>query len=40
MGAGVTLSEAIEKQLGLKLTEERRALPIFVMDPAEKPKLG
>lgn len=35
---GITVFEAVEKQMGLKLAEERRPVPIFVIDHVEKPR--
>jgi len=37
MGTGVSVSNAVDQQLGLRLREERRALPVFVLEHAEKP---
>lgn len=39
MGGGVSVFGAIDQQLGLKLAEERRSLPVFVVEHAEKPTL-
>ena len=36
-GAGVTLSEAVDKQLGLKLEEQKRPMTMMVIDHVEKP---
>jgi uncharacterized protein (TIGR03435 family) len=36
MGTGVSVSAAVDQQLGLRLQEERRALPVFVVEHAEK----
>jgi uncharacterized protein (TIGR03435 family) len=35
-GAGVSLFDAIEQQLGLKLQEARRRMPVFVIDHVEE----
>jgi uncharacterized protein (TIGR03435 family) len=40
MSAGSTLFESIDAQLGLKLEEERRELPTFIVERAEKPALN
>jgi uncharacterized protein (TIGR03435 family) len=37
MGTGVSVSGAVDQQLGLRLKEERRALPVFVVEHVEKP---
>jgi uncharacterized protein (TIGR03435 family) len=34
--AGITVFEAVDKQMGLKLEEQRRPMPIFVIDHVEK----
>jgi uncharacterized protein (TIGR03435 family) len=34
---GITLFEAIEKQLGLKLEKQKRTMPVIVIDRFEKP---
>jgi len=36
-GAGITLFEAVDKQMGLRLEEQRRPMPIFVIDHVAKP---
>ena len=36
-GAGITVFEAVDKQMGLKLAEEKRPMPILVIDHVEKP---
>jgi uncharacterized protein (TIGR03435 family) len=37
MATGVSVSAAVDQQLGLRLQEERRALPIFAVEHAERP---
>ncbi len=37
IAGGLSVFDAIDSQLGLKLTEDRRSLPIFVVEHAEKP---
>ena len=37
MSAGVSLFEAVDRQLGLRLKEETQALPVFIVEHAEKP---
>jgi len=37
-GNGITVFDAVERQLGLKLVKQRRSMPVIVVDHvAEKP---